>query len=138
MSRSRSRAGLTGLVGRRDPRQDANADQTSALRDPDAIEKLLVGACLNERALEPRGKLGLFRQRAEKARIDDRIHHIGKLGKGICQPWRATQHERDEGGQIGILPQQREQPPPAVQCCKEPVEGDDRLIGIRRAGEMLQ
>ena len=45
---------------------------------------------------------------------------------------------RDQRDQVGILPQQREQPAGAMQSRQEAVEGEQRRVRIRGAGEMGQ
>ena len=133
--------GLAGLLGRYRARQDARADQEHLLlrKDADAIEKVLVGFALaaSERSSAGR-KLGFLGQRAEEARIDHRVHDFGKLRQTVGKPRRGAENERDQRDQIGILPQQRKQPAAAVQPGEEPVEGDDGVIRIRRAGKMVQ
>ena len=66
-----------------------------------------------------------LRQRAEEARLDQRVHGLGILRQDVGKPRRGAEHERDQRDQVGILPQQREQPRAAVQPGEEPIEGDD-------------
>jgi hypothetical protein len=93
---------------------------------------------LAERALEGGRELGFFGQRAKEARVDDRVHGLRKLSEAVGESWRGAEHERDQGDQIGILSQQRKQPPAAVQSGKEPVECHDRRIRVCQAGKMLK
>src|SRR5262249_46650311 len=90
------------------------------------------------RALEGGRELGFFGQRAKEAGVDDRVHDLRKLSEAVGESWRGAKHQRDQGDQIGILSQQRKQPPAAVQPGEEAVECYGRRIRICRAGEMLK
>ena len=46
--------------------------------------------------------------------------------------------KRDEGNEIGLLPQQRQQPRAAVQVGKEMIEQHQRGVGIVGARQLLQ
>ena len=130
---------LAGLLRRHRPGQDPGADQEHVLlgEDADAVEEVLVGRCLRERAVEPGGERRLLRQRAEEARIDHRIHHLGKLRQAVGQPRRGRQHQRDQGDELGILPQQRVEPPAPLQGADEAIERLHGRVRIARAGEWL-
>ena len=103
-----------------------------------AVEKILVPCGLTERAIERRGELVFLRQSAEEARIDDRVHDLGKLGETVGKARRGSENDRDQRNQVGILPQQRKQPAAAVQRREKPVERDDRRVRIRRACKFLE
>ena len=48
----------------------------------------------------------------------------GQLREDVGEPRRGAEHQRDQRDQVGILPQQREQPAAAVQAGEKPVERD--------------
>ena len=95
-----------------------------------AVEQVLVGARLRERRGEPSAELGVVRQRAEEARIDQRIHHLRMVRQDVGEPRRGAEHEREQRDQIGILPQQRQQPRRAVQLGEEMVERTSVASGL--------
>ena len=94
-------------------------------------------ACWSERC-EAGRDLGFLRQRAEEARIDDGIHDLRKLRKAIGQTRGGAQHEGDQRNKIGILPQQRKQPPATVEAGQEAIESEHGRVGIGGAGELMQ
>jgi hypothetical protein len=59
------------------------------------------------------------------------------LGQGIGEPRRGPEHAGDEGDEVQVLPQQREQPRPAVQIAEEAIEGDERGVRIFGARDMI-
>ena len=131
---------LAGLLGRDRAREDARADQEHLLlrEDADAIEEILVAAGLLERAVEPGRELRLFRQRAEEARIDHRVHHVGELREAVGKPRRGAEHQRDQRDQVGVLPQQREQPAGAVQAARKRSKASTRRVRIGGAREVRE
>ncbi len=58
-------------------------------------------------------------------------------GERIGKPRRGAEHARDESDEIGVLPQQREQPRAAVQIAEKAVEGDERGIGVLGARDVV-
>ena len=100
------------LLGRHRAGEDARADQEHLLLAEQAqpVEKILVGLRLAERAVELGFKLGLVRQRAEEGRLQQRVHRLRMARQDVGEPRRGAERQRDQRDQIGILPQQREQP----------------------------
>jgi len=74
--------------------QDAHADQKHIFQPEhaDAFEQILVVARLRERTIKPLAKLRVVRQGAEKARIDQRIHHLWITRQRVGEPGRDTEH----------------------------------------------
>ena len=134
------RKGLAGLLRRHGARQNPRADQEHLLlrEDADAVEEVLIAPGLRKRAVEHGLQLVLFRQRAEEARIDHCVHDVGELREAVGEPRRGAEHHGDQRDQVGILPQQREQPAGAMQPGCEAVEGEQRRVGTGGAGEVGQ
>ncbi len=135
----KSREHFAGLFRRKRTRQDAGADQEHVLlaEQPDRVEHVLVAAALAKRL----GKIGLeplgIGQRAEKARIDQRIDDVRVLRENLGKPRRGTEDERDEANKLRILPQQREQTPAGAQAGEKPVESCKGRIRIFRPRELI-
>ena len=134
-----AREGLPGLLRGHRAGQDARADQEYLLlaEQADAVEEILMGAGLRQRNRKGRLELLRSRQGAEKSLVGERVHHLGMLGERIGEPRRGAEHAGDEGHEVGVLPQQREQPRPAMQIAEEAVEGDERGIGIFGARDVI-
>ena len=134
------REGLARLPRRHRAGQDAHADQEHVFqpKHADAFEQIFVVARLRERRVEPPAEFRFVRQSAEKARIDQRIHHLRIARQRVGEPWRNAEHERDQGKQIGFLPQQRQQPRRAVQISEEMVELHQRGVGVVGARQLLE
>ena len=92
--------------------QNADADQEHVLlpEHADAVEEILVVARLRQRRVEPLAQLRVVRQGAEEARIDQRIHHLRMARNDVGEPRRGAEHQSDQRDQLGVLPQQRQQP----------------------------
>src|SRR5262249_38599878 len=87
--------GLARLLRRHGSRENARPDQEHLLlrEDAEANEEVLIRPGLAQRALEGGRELGFFRQRAEEARVDDRVHDLRKLSEAVGEPWRGAKHE---------------------------------------------
>ena len=129
---------LAGLLGRHRAGQNARSHQEHVLlrKDADAIEEILIAAGLLQRAVETQCKLCLLGQRPEEARIDHRVHDIGKMRQAVGEPRRCSEHQRKQRDQIRIQPQQRQETAGRLQCAKKPIEGERGPVRIRRASEM--
>ena len=130
---------FAGLFGRHRAGQNARADQEHLLlgKDSDAVEEVLVRARLLQRAVETGGKLRVFRQGAEEARVDHRVHHFRQLREDVGEPGRGAEHLRDQRDQVRILPQQGDQAP-TLHAGEKPVERHQRRVRIGGAREMMQ
>jgi hypothetical protein len=93
---------------------------------------------LPKRTVERAGELGLLRQRAEEARIDHRVDDVGKLRETVGEPRRGAEHHCDQRDQVGVLPQQREQPAGAMQPGNKSIEGEQRRIRVGGSREVRQ
>ena len=89
---------------------------------PDGVEHGLVAARLAERARKLRFEPLFVGQRAEKARIDQRIDEMRILRQNIGKPRRGAEDQRDKADQFRILPQQREKAAAGAQAGKKAVE----------------
>ena len=120
------REGLARLLGRDGAGEDARADQEHVLLAElaRAVEQVLVGARLRQRAGQFGRELLGVRQRAEERRLDQRIHHLRIARQNIGEPRRGAEHEREQRDEIRIAPQQRQQPRAAMQAGEEAVERD--------------
>ena len=106
------REGLARLPRRHRAGENAHADQEHVFQPEhaDALEQILVVARLRQRGVEPARKLGVVRQRAEETRVDQRVHHLRIARQRVGEPRRDAEHQRDQRDQLGVLPQQRQQP----------------------------
>ena len=134
------REGLARLPRRHRAGQNAHADQEHVFEPEhaDAFEQVLVVARLRKRGVEPPAEFGVVRQRAEEARIDQRIHHLRIARQRVGEPRRDAEHKSDQGDEIGILPQQRQQPRRPVQIGEETIEQHQRRVGIVGARQLLE
>ena len=125
------RESLARLPRRHRAGQDAHADQKHIFQPEhaDAFEQVLVVARLRQRRVEPPAEFRLVRQGAEKARIDQRIHHLRIARQRIGEPGRDAEHQRDQRNEIGVLPQQRQQPRGAMQIGEKLIEQHQRGVG---------
>ena len=133
--------GLAGLLRRHRAGQDARADQEHLLlaEQADAVEEILVEARPGRAsAASPASSLLGVRQGAEEGRVDQRVHHLRMMRDDVGEPRRGAEQQRDQGEQIGILAQQREQPGAAVQAGEEAVEGGERGIRVLGARELVE
>ena len=130
---------FAGLLRRKRSGQNASADQEHVFlaEQPDRIEHFLVAAGLAQR----RGEIGLepfgIGQRAEEARVDERIDDVRMLRENFGEPWRGAENERDEANEFRILPQQREQAPAGAQAGEKTVESGESRIRIFRPRELI-
>ena len=100
------REGLAGLPCRHRAGQYAHSGQKHVFQPEhaDALEQVLVVTRLRQRRVEPPAELGVVRQHAEKARIDQRIHHLRVARQRVGEPRRDAKHEDDQRNQVWILP----------------------------------
>ena len=78
----------------------------------------------------------LVRHRAEEARIDQAVHDLRLPRQHVAEPGRRAQDQRHQRHEVGVLAEQRDQPPAALQRLQEAVERGHRivrLLGMREA-----
>ena len=126
------------LLRRNGAGQDARADQEQALlpEQAQAIEEIFVGGRVLQRRRQPLGQFLAVRHRAEEARIDQAVHDLRLARQHVAEPGRGTKDQRHQRDEVGILAEQRDQPPAALQRLQEAVECGHRivrLLGMRKA-----
>ena len=133
------REGLTRLLRRHRPGENSRADQEHMLlaEQADGVERRLVAGRVFQHAAELRFEPRLVGQRAEEARIDQRIDEVRMVRQDVGQPRRRAEDERDEADQVRILPQQRQKAAARAQSGEEPIERDKSRVRILRARKLI-
>ena len=134
------REGFTRLPRSHRAGQDAHADQKHVFQPEhaDTLEQILIVARLRQCRVQPLVELLLAGQRAEEARIDQRIDDLRIARQRVGEPRRDAEHQRDQRDQVGVLPQQRQQARGGMQICEEMIETDHRAVGIVGARQLLE
>ena len=127
------------LLGGNRSREDARTDQEHVFlaEQADRIEHILVAAGLAERTRQLGFKPRRLRQRAEEARVDQRIDDVRVLRQDVGETGRDAENERDEANELRILPQQRQQTSAGAQAGEELIEGGERRVRVFRLRELV-